>query len=117
MDVEDLTFPPDSFDTVVASFVFCSVADPILGLREVARVCKPEGEVRLLEHMRARNRVLRLMMDIVNPISVRIWGANVNRPTMQNIESAGLEVIQTEDLTVQGIFRLIVARPVGESDD
>jgi ubiquinone/menaquinone biosynthesis C-methylase UbiE len=114
MDVQDLTFPSDSFDAVVGSFVFCSVPDPILGLREVARVCKPKGEVRLLEHMQARNRVLRLMMDIVNPIAVRMWGANVNRATVSNVESAGLEVISVEDLTVQGIFRLIVARPTAE---
>lgn len=117
MDVQDLTFPSNSFDAVVGSFVFCSVPDPILGLREVARVCKPKGEVRLLEHMQARNRVLRLMMDIVNPIAVRMWGANVNRATVQNVESAGLEVIHVEDLTLQGIFRLIVARPTGELRD
>jgi ubiquinone/menaquinone biosynthesis C-methylase UbiE len=114
MDVQDLTFASDSFDAVVGSFVFCSVPDPILGLREVARVCKLEGEIRLLEHMRARNRALGLMMDIVNPLAVRMSGANINRPTVSNVESAGLKVISVEDLAVQGVFRLIVARPTAE---
>lgn len=117
MDVQELAFPSDSFDAVVASFVFCSVPDPILGLREVARVCKPKGEVRLLEHMRARNRALGLMMDFVNPLAVRMWGANINRPTVSNVERAGLTVVSVEDLTRQGIFRLIVARPAGEPRD
>ena len=116
MDVQQLAFPSESFDAVVASFVFCSVPDPILGLREVARVCKPKGEVRLLEHMRARNRALGLMMDLVNPLAVRMSGANINRPTVRNVESAGLTVVSVEDLARQGIFRLIVARPAGESD-
>lgn len=117
MDVQELAFPSYSFDSVVASFVFCSVPDPILGLREVARVCKPKGEVRLLEHMRARNRALGLMMDLVNPLAVRMSGANINRPTVRNVKSAGLTVVSVEDLARQGIFRLIVARPGGESDD
>ncbi|MFH1002531.1 MAG: class I SAM-dependent methyltransferase, partial [Chloroflexota bacterium] len=43
MDVQQLDFADDSFDTVVASFVFCSVPDPVRGLKEVARVCRPGG--------------------------------------------------------------------------
>lgn len=117
MDVEELAFPADSFDAVVASFAFCSVPDPIVGLREVARVCRPEGEIRLLEHMRARNRAPGLIMDIVNPVAVRVWAANIDRRTVQNIESAGLNVIRAEDLTTQGVFRLIVARPTGKGLD
>jgi ubiquinone/menaquinone biosynthesis C-methylase UbiE len=111
MDAQSLAFPSDSFDTVVASFVFCSVPDPIIGLREVGRVCKPDGEIRLLEHMRARNEFAGRLMDMINPIAVRIQGVNINRHTMDNIERAGLQVERVEDLSPQGIFRLTVARP------
>jgi ubiquinone/menaquinone biosynthesis C-methylase UbiE len=52
MDVERLDFADHSFDTVFATFVFCSVPDPVMGLRELRRVCKPEGRLLLLEHMR-----------------------------------------------------------------
>lgn len=71
MDAQALAFPSDTFDTVVATFVFCSVPDPVIGLRELGRVCKPEGEIRLLEHMRARNEALGRLMDIANPLVVR----------------------------------------------
>ncbi|HJX37181.1 MAG TPA: class I SAM-dependent methyltransferase [Anaerolineae bacterium] len=111
MDAQALDFPSDRFDAIVASFVFCSVPDPVAGLRELGRVCKPEGEIRLLEHMRARGEVVGRLMDIVNPIAVRIQGANINRRTIDNIESAGLRIERVEDLSVQSIFRLIVARP------
>ena len=43
MDAQHLEFPNDSFDTVVATCVFCSVPDPIQGLREIHRVLKPTG--------------------------------------------------------------------------
>jgi ubiquinone/menaquinone biosynthesis C-methylase UbiE len=110
MDAQRLAFPSDAFDTVVATFVFCSVPDPVIGLRELGRVCKPEGEIRLLEHMRARNDILGWLMDIANPMMVRVIGANMNRRTMENIEKAGLQIERVEDLSVQGIFKLIVAK-------
>ena len=111
MDAQALAFPSASFDTVVATFVFCSVPDPIAGLRELGRVCKPEGEIRLLEHMRGRSELVGRLMDIANPIAVRIQGANINRRTVDNIQSAGLQIQHIVDLSVQGIFKLIVAKP------
>ena len=44
MDVERLDFADDSFDTVVVTCVFCSVPNPIQGLKEVRRVTKPSGK-------------------------------------------------------------------------
>ena len=40
MDIEELRFAPASFDTVVATCVFCSVPDPMRGLREIRRVLR-----------------------------------------------------------------------------
>lgn len=50
MNVQQLTYGNDSFDTVTATCVFCSVTDPVAGLREVARVVRSDGQVLLLEH-------------------------------------------------------------------
>lgn len=58
MDVQHLEFEDNSFDTVVASFAFCSVPDPVRGMIEVKRVCRPGGKVILLEHVLSANRVL-----------------------------------------------------------
>ena len=55
-DAQRLPYPDATFDTVTATCVFCSVADPVAGLREVRRVVKPAGQVLLLEHVRPRNR-------------------------------------------------------------
>lgn len=109
-DVQQLTFSDASFDNVVATCVFCSVPDPILGLREIKRVLKPGGRLFLLEHMRSPNPVIGKIMDILNPVVVRMMGANINRKTMENILAAGLEVEECEDLDRSGIFKFIVAR-------
>jgi len=109
MDVQHLDFLDNEFDTVFATFVFCSVDDPISGLRELRRVCRPGGRLVLLEHMRPGNSVLGRIFDLLNPLVVRIGGANINRRTMENIRRAVWEVTVEEHLS-SDIVRWIEAR-------
>lgn len=110
MDVESLTFPDNSFDTALATFVFCSVPDPVNGLRELGRVVKPGGDIWLLEHVRVNRPIIGTLMDLFNPLIVRMMGANINRHTVENVEIAGLKIISVTDL--QGkLVRLIQATP------
>lgn len=110
MDAQQLAFPDDFFDTVFASFVFCSVPDPVMGLKELRRVCKPDGRLVLLEHMRPGNPVLGFIFDLLNPLVVRIMGANINRMTIDNIKSAGWQIKIDQKLS-SDIVRWIEATP------
>jgi len=109
-DAQALPFDDNTFDTVVATCVFCSVADPIAGLREVARVVKLGGEVRLLEHVRPRNPVLGKLFDWISPLTRRLMGPELNRRTERNVEAAGLRITGVRR---NGIWREIVAHPTG----
>jgi len=111
MDAEHLDFPSASFDTAVATFIFCSVPEPIRGLAEMRRVVRPGGQVLLLEHIRAPNPILGRLMDVVNPLVVRNIGANINRRTLENIRAAGLKLVSVERLSAFGIFILVEATP------
>lgn len=113
MDAQALAFPDESFDEVIATFVFCSVPDPVLGLSELRRVCKPDGKVILLEHMRPESPWLGRLFDLLNPIAVRLTGANINRQTVENIRQAGLKIEHLESLAPSGIVKLIIATRTG----
>ena len=110
MDAQSLAFRDDAFDWAVATFVFCSVPDPVLGLAEVARVVRPGGAIYLLEHVRIDRPIVGTVMDLLNPVMVRITGANINRRTVRNVEAAGLTVEAVEDLGPMGVVKLITAR-------
>ncbi len=110
MDVQDLEFEDRSFDTILATFVFCSVPDPVQGLKELHRVVKPRGRLVLLEHMRPSRVWLGLAFDLLNPMVVRMMGANINRRTMDNIRRAGWKVEIEEPLWLD-IVRWIEAGP------
>ncbi len=107
-DVQDLPFDDDSFDTAVGTCVFCSVADPVQGLRELGRVVKPGGRILLLEHVRPRNPILGRLADLVTVFTRRVFGFRANRRTEENVVSAGLEIV---DVVRTGVWRTIIAHP------
>jgi len=114
MDAQDLSFRSGVFDGAVATFVFCSVPDPVRGLKEVRRTLAPGGRLVLLEHVRSSRPGLGRIMDLVNPLMVRITGANINRDTVSNVTRAGFRVTRVTELDSVGIFRLIEAEtPAG----
>lgn len=115
MDVEQLDFATDSFDAAVATSVFCSVPLPVVTLREIRRVLRPEGRLYLLEHVLSQTSGLRRTMHLVNPVVVRMMGANIDRETKRNIETAGFCIEEERDLWLD-IFKLFIARPQATDD-
>lgn len=107
---EALPFRDAVFDTVVASLVFCSVAEPARGLAEVKRVLRPDGRLRMLEHVRSRRAWKAAFQDRVQPLWT--WasgGCRPNRDTERAVEAAGF-VIEAEDRAEMADMRRFSAR-------
>ena len=108
MDVQSLSFADNSFDTVIGTFVFCSVPLPLKGLKELYRVCKPGGQVLLLEHVLSSKPVIAKIMNFINPAIVALVGANINRNTVKNIKACGFASVRVDESSGD-IIKLIEA--------
>ncbi|HEY9059552.1 MAG TPA: class I SAM-dependent methyltransferase [Pseudobacteroides sp.] len=106
MDVQALDFADETFDTIITTCVFCSVPDPIKGLKELKRVCKKDGQIIMLEHVRSKKPLVGIIMDLLNPIVVRIVGANINRNTIENLKQSNINVKIEKDLMLDIVKHL-----------
>ncbi len=108
-DVQALRFAHHSFDSAVATFVFCSVPDPLVGLRERRRVLRPGGRLLLLEHVVSSQPWLASVMRAMDPLVAHLSGAHIARDTMANVRSAGFDEIVGHPLW-SDVIQLIEAR-------
>jgi ubiquinone/menaquinone biosynthesis C-methylase UbiE len=108
MDVEKLAFEDECFDSIVSTFVFCTVPHPKEGLEEVYRVLKPQGKAIFLEHMQSRHKVINAFLWMMNLFSTRVLGTSMLRQTQKSIEAAGFK-IQSVEYKLFDVIRLIIA--------
>jgi ubiquinone/menaquinone biosynthesis C-methylase UbiE len=111
MDVTRLDFPDASFDAAVATFLFCVLEDElqIPGLRELGRVVKPGGSLRLLEYVRPSGLWRRFLARLWEPWIAWAYGASFDRNTEAYIRPAGLELVEA-CFVVDDLIKLIEAR-------
>ena len=95
-DVTALDFPDASFDTVATVCTFCSVPNPVAGLRELRRVLKPGGRILMFEHVRSRIGPLGILQDLMTPLTRR-QGPDLNRNTVGNVQKAGFRILRVEN--------------------
>jgi len=110
MDAQDMTFPDDSFETVISSLSTCTFPDPVAALSEMGRVCRPDGRILLLEHGRSS----------VGPIArFQDWRADAHfekhscRWNQEPLDVVGHAPLSVEDSWTAffGILTAIRARP------
>jgi AhpD family alkylhydroperoxidase len=108
-DAAALPFPDASFDTVVATFVLCSVGDVAGSLREARRVLRPGGTIRLLEHALSSHRAIGAIQERSAPAWARVsGGCRLDHDVLGAVRDAGLTVVE-ERVRAGGLLVEIVA--------
>jgi ubiquinone/menaquinone biosynthesis C-methylase UbiE len=110
MDVHALEFADASFDQVFTSCTFCSVPQPVDGLRALLRVLKPGGELHMFEHTGSRWFPFSVMMKLMNPLSSR-FGPEITRDTVANVRAAGFELIGVDHVFLDTVKTIHAIRP------
>ena len=111
MDVTELDFPAGTFDAAVATFLFCVLPDrsQVPGLRELGRVVKPGGQIRLWNTFARAAPCDGYYPRLGNHGSSWAYGASFDRETEKHIPEAGLELIESR-YVVDDLVKLLVAR-------
>lgn len=111
MDVHDLSFSDDEFDQVFTSCTFCSVPQPVEGLKNLYRVLKPGGELLMFEHTGSRYFPFNLILNVMTPLSSR-FGPAMNRPTVDNVRAAGFEIVEVEHVFLDVVKIIRACKPL-----
>ena len=111
MDVTRLDFADETFDGAVATFLFCVLPDELQvpALKELGRVVKTGGPIRLLEYVRPQQIVRRALARLWEPWIAWAYGAGFDRRTEEHVPEAGLELVDAR-FVVDELVRLISAR-------
>jgi ubiquinone/menaquinone biosynthesis C-methylase UbiE len=111
-DVRATGFPDHRFDFVIATFLFCVLEDrdQLPALSELRRICKPGGEIRLLEYTYSTRPVKRFVMRLWAPWVRMVYGAAFDRHTERYVTAAGLRLVE-ERFVFEDIIKMLVLTP------
>ncbi|MDQ4145996.1 MAG: class I SAM-dependent methyltransferase [Actinomycetota bacterium] len=98
---DSLPGPDGSADFVVSTLVLCSVPDVAGVLGEIKRVLKPDGGLVLLEHVRGEGRVENLQRYLEPITKIVGRGCHVTRETRAELEAAGFDTSEVQDVWVE----------------
>jgi ubiquinone/menaquinone biosynthesis C-methylase UbiE len=114
MDVHAMPFAEGSFDQVYTSCTFCSVPDPVAGLRALHRVLKPGGELFMFEHTGSKHYPFRQMMDFMSILTEKV-GPAMNRDTVSNVRAAGFAITEVDNIFLDVVKTIKAVKAVEPS--
>jgi ubiquinone/menaquinone biosynthesis C-methylase UbiE len=110
-DILKTGLPDAEFDGVVATFLFGTLPDKLQlpALVELARILKPTGEIRLLDHVYSQRALWRIYMKLWLPWEKLVYNGGFDRRTETYMPAAGLSLVRDE-LVFKDMVRFLVAR-------
>lgn len=109
MDAEELRFPDNNFDKVVAMYVVSVVSHPTRVVEEMRRVCKPGGEIFIVNHFRARNPVIRFLEGLLSPLA-KLVGFHPDLSLEELLRKTRLDVIEIRGVNLFGYWKVLRCR-------
>lgn len=106
MDGEDMHFPDNSFDKVVAMYVVSVVPDPRKLVDEMRRVCKPGGDIFIVNHFRSQHPIIGGSEALLAPLS-RLAGFRTDLELNRFLKEAQLDVVETHNTNLFGYWKVL----------
>ena len=91
-NIENIPFEDNTFDSVVATLIFCAVDNQRKALEEVRRVLKPSGKLYFIEHIVPDSDGYKKIANTCNSTWHKIGKCNINRETHKTIKETGFKI-------------------------
>ena len=106
MDASDMEFPDNSFDIVVAMYVLTVVPDPIQVMRELERVCRPGGQVFVVNHFSQDHGVRGVVEKAMGRFGEKLgWRPEFPVETLMVCDR--LKLVETQPMRPFGLFTIM----------
>lgn len=113
MDAQQLVFDDDSFDKVAAMYVTSVVPDPEAVVAEMQRVCKPGGDIFIVNHFSHSNRFVQACERMISPLS-RFVGFHPDHSLQELVNNTALDIEDISPTNLFGYWSIIHARNSGK---
>ena len=102
-----LPFTDESFDVALVPYVLSVVPDPIGVARELHRICRPSGQIIILNHFLSRDPVGATVERLLCPLTSRLGGFHTDLPLHSLLRGAGLSGCEVREVNVPPIWKLV----------
>lgn len=111
MDAQQMTFPDETYDVVVASLILSVVPDSNQCFKEIKRVLKQEGEIIIFDKFALKNQTQPLLKKLLRPV-IKVLGTDIGLSFedlfIKNNEN--LILAADEPIMLKGMYRKIIIR-------
>jgi phosphatidylethanolamine/phosphatidyl-N-methylethanolamine N-methyltransferase len=108
-DAQALAFPDDYFDYVTSFHVVSVVPDPRAMMREMSRVCRPGGQIVIINHFRSERRLIASLVDRLDPLTRKL-GWRTTLRVGELLEEVDLESVQRFKTSPRSLFTVMIGR-------
>jgi ubiquinone/menaquinone biosynthesis C-methylase UbiE len=108
-DAHALSFADNSVDTVVCTYSLCNIPDPGRAVAEMRRVLRPGGKLILVDHIRSSVKPIFWFQKAIEFFTARLEEEHMTRRPLEQVEAAGLDVIERDRLGPGGIVERLSA--------
>lgn len=109
MNAQEMEFPDNHFDKVVAMYVASVVPDPVALVEEMRRVCKPGGDLVFVNHFNSSNPMISRIEKWLEPLANTL-GFHPGFSMDEFLNKTDLTVEHSIPVNLFGYWQLIRAR-------
>lgn len=103
-EIEHLSFPENTFDTILSTGTLCCYKDPVRVLNLLNTWCRHEGQILLLEHGLMNNKGLRWLQHYLNPLFLKLYGCHHDRDVSEIVETSKLQIVKHERAQLGSLY-------------